>query len=71
MVSSFALWCPHVTSDDLVRPLFACFSAQEQTVTLPEGVECLDCSIRLVRQANEWGGRYNFWSCADVDIVGK
>ena len=25
--------------------------------------------IRLVRQAAEWGPRYLFWSCADVDIV--
>ena len=24
---------------------------------------------RLVRQAGEWGSRYKFWSCADVDIV--
>jgi hypothetical protein len=27
------------------------------------------CVCRLVRQADEWGKRYNFWSCADVDIV--
>jgi hypothetical protein len=26
-------------------------------------------ACRLVRQADEWGKRYNFWSCADVDIV--
>ena len=25
----------------------------------------------MVRQAAEWGGRYIFWSCSDVDIVTK
>lgn len=25
--------------------------------------------IRLIREAAEWGPRYKFWSCADVDIV--
>ena len=25
--------------------------------------------IRLIRQAAEWGPRYQFWSCSDVDIV--
>jgi hypothetical protein len=38
------------------------------SVTLPDQ-QCLDCSIRLVRQAAEWGGRYNFWSCSDIDII--
>ncbi len=37
------------------------------TVTLPED-QCMNCGIRLIRQAKEWG-RYRFWSCADVDIV--
>ena len=25
--------------------------------------------IRLIRQAAEWGPRYKFWSCSDVDIL--
>ncbi|XP_037068629.1 uncharacterized protein LOC119089931 [Pollicipes pollicipes] len=46
-------------------------TAQTQRVTMPEGVECLDCSIRLMRQAREFGDKYQFWSCADVDIIGN
>ena len=38
-------------------------------MSLPADLECLDCSIRLVRQASEWGKRYQFWSCADVNIM--
>ena len=38
-------------------------------VSLPEDLECIDCSLRLVRQASEWGKKYLFWSCADVDIL--
>ena len=38
-------------------------------VDIPDDLECKDCTIRLVRQAGEWGSRYKFWSCADVDIV--
>ena len=38
-------------------------------MALPADLKCIDCSIRLVRQASEWGGRYQFWSCADVDIL--
>lgn len=45
--------------------------AQEATVTLPAGLTCPDCTIRLQRQAEEWGPTYRFWSCADVDIVGE
>ena len=29
---------------------------------------CSDCTIRLHREAKEWG-TYKFWSCADVEIV--
>ena len=25
--------------------------------------------IRLLRQAREWGNKYTFWSCADVNIL--
>jgi len=39
-------------------------------VTLPaEVTSCSNCTIRLVRQALEWGSSYVFWSCADVNIV--
>jgi len=44
-------------------------TAQHYEVALPADLKCIDCSIRLVRQASEWGGRYQFWSCADVDIL--
>jgi len=43
---------------------------QYAQVTLPDN-ECVNCSIRLVRQASEWGGRYRFWSCADINISNK
>lgn len=43
--------------------------AQSYTLTLPDGLECADCTIRLLRQALEWQSSYNFWSCADVAIV--
>ncbi|KAH7971442.1 hypothetical protein HPB49_024151 [Dermacentor silvarum] len=44
-------------------------TAQSSTVRLPGSVTCRGCSIRLLRQASEWGGKYLFWSCADVDLV--
>ena len=25
--------------------------------------------MMMMMQANEWGKRYQFWSCADVDIM--
>nr|XP_053637941.1 uncharacterized protein LOC128692680 isoform X2 [Cherax quadricarinatus] len=44
-------------------------TAQSFRITLPTDLECIGCTIRLLRQATEWGGKYQFWSCADVDIV--
>uniref|UniRef100_A0A182VH71 DOMON domain-containing protein n=1 Tax=Anopheles merus TaxID=30066 RepID=A0A182VH71_ANOME len=44
-------------------------TAQQFQVSLPRNFTCRDCTLRLVRQADEWGGNYRFWSCADVDIV--
>ena len=44
-------------------------TAQRHLIQIPEGMECSKCTIRLLRQALEWGGNYQFWSCADVDIV--
>lgn len=29
---------------------------------------CDDCTLRLLRQADEWTNSYRFWSCADIDI---
>ena len=44
-------------------------TAQYSQVRLPKDLECDDCTIRVVRQALEFG-EVEFWSCADVDIVG-
>jgi len=44
-------------------------TAQSYVVSIPTDLECRDCSIRLVRQASEWGKKYKFWSCSDVDIL--
>jgi len=41
---------------------------QAITIVLPDQ-PCINCSIRLVRQAAEWGSSYRFWSCADVNII--
>ncbi len=49
--------------------VFFYFSAQSHQLHLSEGLECRDCTLRLVRQALEWRSSYVFWSCADVDIV--
>ena len=42
---------------------------QEVEVPIGGTTVCQGCTIRLVRQALEWGGSYRFQSCADVDIV--
>jgi len=44
-------------------------TAQNFELEIPEDLECKDCTIRLLRQAGEWGSNYKFWSCSDVDIV--
>ena len=45
-------------------------STSSHEVTLPvELKSCANCTLRLVRQALNWGSRYLFWSCADVNIV--
>jgi hypothetical protein len=44
-------------------------TALSYLVQLPKNLECRDCTIRLIRQASEWGKSYMFWSCADVDII--
>ncbi|XP_076440342.1 uncharacterized protein LOC143279906 [Babylonia areolata] len=39
-----------------------------QSVSLP-GEACEQCTFRMVRQAQEWGKNYLFWSCSDVAIL--
>jgi len=47
-----------------------CFRTSKHVVTLPsELASCTNCTLRLIRQALNWGQRYLFWSCADVTIV--
>lgn len=49
--------------------LFVCnCRAQIFQVELPKDYTCYNCTLRLLRQALEWGSNYKFWSCADVDI---
>ena len=50
---------------------FFTLQTQEYTVQIPETITCEGCVIRLERQALEWGAKYRFQSCADVDIVKK
>jgi len=38
-------------------------------IDIPSSLNCKGCVLRLVRQAKEWGGSYQFMSCADVDII--
>ncbi|VDM25782.1 unnamed protein product, partial [Toxocara canis] len=38
-------------------------------VYVPEGLECLNCAVRLVKQATEYASNYVFYSCADVNIA--
>jgi len=45
------------------------YRIQSYPISLPPDLVCRGCTLRLVRQATEWGNRYIFWSCADVDIV--
>ncbi|XP_076320004.1 uncharacterized protein LOC143230387 [Tachypleus tridentatus] len=44
-------------------------TAQMYTINLPKKLTCKNCTIRLLRQAKEWGNRYLFWSCADVSLI--
>ncbi|ELU07299.1 hypothetical protein CAPTEDRAFT_222245 [Capitella teleta] len=41
---------------------------EQHQVKLPDNYTCDSCTIRVRRQASEWGGNYIFWSCADVSI---
>ncbi|XP_067212529.1 uncharacterized protein [Linepithema humile] len=46
-------------------------TAQSYVVHLPQNFTCVDCTIRLLREAEEWGSSYRFWSCADIDILDR
>ena len=44
-------------------------TANSVNITLPAGITCDRCLVRLSRQALEWGGSYTFKSCALVSIT--
>lgn len=44
-------------------------SAQQFQVRLPSDFTCNNCTLRLLRQADEWANGYRFWSCADIDVI--
>lgn len=43
-------------------------TSQQYAVKFPDDFTCDNCTIRLLRQADEWSNGYRFWSCADIDI---
>uniref|UniRef100_A0A0N5AE40 TIL domain-containing protein n=1 Tax=Syphacia muris TaxID=451379 RepID=A0A0N5AE40_9BILA len=40
-----------------------------QTVIIPPGLQCINCSIRLIHRAKEFADDYSFYSCASVNIA--
>lgn len=44
------------------------YRAQSFEVSLPQNFTCDNCTMRLLRQADEWSSNYRFWSCSDIDI---
>ncbi|KAK0093125.1 hypothetical protein PV326_014260, partial [Microctonus aethiopoides] len=46
-------------------------TAQSYPVELPTNFTCTDCTVRLLREAEEWGSNYRFWSCADIDVIDR
>eukprot|EP00096_Caligus_rogercresseyi_P003972 TRINITY_DN1803_c0_g1_i2.p1 TRINITY_DN1803_c0_g1~~TRINITY_DN1803_c0_g1_i2.p1 ORF type:complete len:256 (-),score=17.31 TRINITY_DN1803_c0_g1_i2:131-898(-) len=44
-------------------------TSQSFSYRVPRDFVCKDCTIRLIRQALDFGKTYQFQSCADVDIV--
>ena len=36
---------------------------------IPDDAVCKKCTLRLIRQAKEWGSSYKFKSCADINII--
>jgi EGF-like domain len=45
------------------------FSAQSHEVSLPRDFVCTDCTLQILRQADDLSQSARFFSCADVDIV--
>uniref|UniRef100_T1JI04 EGF-like domain-containing protein n=1 Tax=Strigamia maritima TaxID=126957 RepID=T1JI04_STRMM len=43
-------------------------TTQNYGIRVPQNFECIDCTIRLLRQAAEWNSDMMFTSCADVDF---
>jgi hypothetical protein len=56
---------PSIKGSDFVRNDV---TAQSHEIRLPDNFTCDDCTLRLLRQADEWTNAYRFWSCADIDI---
>lgn len=48
---------------------FFIYRKQGQTISLSDELTCDTCTIRLLRQALEWGSSYRFVSCGDIRIV--
>lgn len=59
---------PSVGGSEFVR---TDVTAQNFEITLPQNYTCDNCTIRLLRQADEWSNGYRFWSCADIDIKSR
>lgn len=59
---------PSVGGTDFVRNDV---TAQNFQVRFPSDFSCKDCTLRLLRQADEWSNGYRFWSCADIDIKNR
>lgn len=59
---------PKVSGVDFVR---SDVTAQKYEVRFPNDFTCDNCTLRLLRQADEWSNGYRFWSCADIDIKPK
>lgn len=59
---------PSVGGTDFVR---SDVTAQSFEVRFPTDFTCKDCTLRLLRQADEWSNGYRFWSCSDIDIKNR
>lgn len=67
MQRKYSRLIPAVISNQLIR-FFSPHRAQSHEIRLPQNFTCEDCTLRLLRQADEWTNAYRFWSCADIDI---
>lgn len=47
------------------------YRAQSFEVNFPQNFTCENCTMRLLRQADEWNSNYRFWSCSDIDIKSR